>query len=40
MKVEVVRTHLSLFVRDPETSAHWYADVLGMHESARGTAGS
>jgi len=36
MKVEVVRTHLSLFVRDPETSARWYADVLGMHESARG----
>jgi catechol-2,3-dioxygenase len=36
MKVEVVRTHLSLFVTDPEASALWYADVLGMHESARG----
>ncbi|MCP2073211.1 UNVERIFIED_ORG: catechol-2,3-dioxygenase [Pseudomonas lini] len=36
MKVEVVRTHLSLFVSDPEASARWYADVLGMHESARG----
>ncbi|WNW09889.1 VOC family protein [Pseudomonas sp. DTU_2021_1001937_2_SI_NGA_ILE_001] len=36
MKVEIVRTHLSLFVRDPEVSARWYADVLGMHESARG----
>lgn len=36
MKVEIVRTHLSLFVTDPERSAQWYADVLGMHESARG----
>ncbi|UFH50404.1 VOC family protein [Pseudomonas sp. KNUC1026] len=36
MKVEIVRTHLSLFVTDPEVSARWYADVLGMHESARG----
>lgn len=36
MKVEIVRTHLSLFVTDPERSALWYADVLGMHESARG----
>lgn len=36
MKVEVVRTHLSLFVRDPAHSARWYADILGMHESARG----
>ena len=36
MKVEIVRTHLSLFVTDPEISAKWYADVLGMHESARG----
>lgn len=38
MKVEVVRTHLSLFVSDPDASALWYADVLGMHESARGEA--
>ncbi|MDR0278701.1 MAG: VOC family protein [Paucimonas sp.] len=36
MKVEIVRTHLSLFVTDPERSAAWYAEVLGMHESARG----
>ncbi|WP_437881652.1 VOC family protein [Pseudomonas sp. LRF_L74] len=36
MKIEIVRTHLSLFVTDPEVSAPWYADVLGMHESARG----
>ncbi|MBW5287259.1 VOC family protein [Burkholderia gladioli] len=32
----VQRTHLSLFVRDPERSAQWYADVLGMEETARG----
>ncbi|MDZ5602831.1 VOC family protein [Pseudomonas sp. RP23018S] len=38
MKVEIVRTHISLFVSDPEASGHWYADVLGMHESARGPA--
>lgn len=35
MKLEVVRTHLALFVTDPEASARWYADVLGMHETAR-----
>jgi len=35
MKVEVVCTHLSLFVSNPEASARWYADVLGMQESAR-----
>ncbi|MEV4976666.1 VOC family protein [Streptomyces scopuliridis] len=32
----VVRTHLSLFVRDPEASAVWYQDVLGMEVTARG----
>jgi len=32
----IVRTHLSLFVRDPEASAQWYADVLGMKITARG----
>ena len=32
----IVRTHLSLFVRDPFTSAQWYVDVLGMEETARG----
>ncbi len=36
MKVEVLRTHLSLWVSDPDVSALWYADILGMHESARG----
>lgn len=30
------RTHLSLFVRDPEASADWYADVLNMEVTARG----
>ncbi|HKS99708.1 MAG TPA: VOC family protein [Rugosimonospora sp.] len=32
----IVRTHLSLFVRDPESSARWFADVLGMKVTARG----
>ena len=32
----IARTHLSLFVRDPEASAQWYADVLGMKITARG----
>lgn len=36
MNIEIVRTHLSLFVSDPDRSALWYADILGMHESARG----
>ncbi|QZI73086.1 VOC family protein [Pseudomonas protegens] len=36
MKVEVIRTHLSLFVSDPKVSARWYAEIMGMHESARG----
>lgn len=35
MALEVVRTHLALLVSDPEASAHWYADVLGMQEAAR-----
>lgn len=35
MKPKVVCTHLSLFVSDPDVSAKWYADVLGMRESAR-----
>lgn len=30
------RTHLSLFVRDPDTSAQWYEDVLGMEVTGRG----
>jgi catechol-2,3-dioxygenase len=35
VKVEVVCTHLALFVSNVEISARWYADVLGMQESAR-----
>lgn len=35
MKAKVLCTHLSLFVSDPDASARWYADVLGMRESAR-----
>lgn len=38
MNFKVVRTHLSLFVRDPEASAKWYSNVLGMVEHARGPA--
>jgi catechol 2,3-dioxygenase len=36
MKANVVCTHLSLFVSDPDASARWYTDALGMQESARG----
>lgn len=35
MELKVVRNHLALLVADPEASARWYADVLGMHETAR-----
>ncbi len=35
MKPKVLATHLSLFVSNIEASARWYADVLGMRESAR-----
>ena len=35
MKPKVLCTHLSLFVSDPDASARWYAEVLGMRESAR-----
>lgn len=35
-KPVIARTHLSLFVRDPEASAAWFADVLGMEITARG----
>lgn len=31
----IQRTHLALFVRDPDVSGAWYADVLGMIETAR-----
>ncbi|MBZ3906339.1 VOC family protein [Streptomyces griseiscabiei] len=36
IRPRVVRTHLSLFVRDPEALAVWYQDVLGMEVTARG----
>ncbi|MDP4501918.1 VOC family protein [Nonomuraea turcica] len=36
VKPRVRRTHLSLFVLDPEASAKWYEDVLGMEVTARG----
>ena len=35
-KPVIVRTHLSLLVRDPEASARWFADVLNMKITARG----
>lgn len=35
IRPRVVRTHLSLFVRNPEASALWYQDVLGMEVTAR-----
>jgi len=36
MTPRIVRTHIALLVTDPEASARWYADILGMHETARG----
>jgi len=36
VRPRIRRTHLSLFVRDPESSAKWYEDVLGMEITARG----
>lgn len=36
IRPRVRRTHLSLFVRDPEASARWYEDVLGMEVTGRG----
>ena len=36
VKPRIIRTHLSLFVRDPEASAEWFADVLDMKVTARG----
>ena len=35
MKVKINRTHISLFVSDPNASADWYADVLSMEKNAR-----
>lgn len=34
MKIKVNRTHLALFVTDPEVSAQWYEDILGMERMA------
>ncbi|HLK02292.1 MAG TPA: VOC family protein [Streptosporangiaceae bacterium] len=36
VKPVIIRTHLSLYVRDPEISANWFADVLDMKVTARG----
>ncbi|HZR50553.1 MAG TPA: VOC family protein [Streptosporangiaceae bacterium] len=36
VKPVIIRTHLSLLVRDPEVSATWFADVLDMKITARG----
>ena len=36
VKPVIIRTHLSLLVRDPEVSAKWFADVLDMKITARG----
>ncbi|MCA6215570.1 VOC family protein [Ideonella sp. B7] len=35
MKPTIVRNHIALFVSDPDASARWYADVLGMQECGR-----
>ena len=35
MKPKINRTHISLFVTDPEVSARWYKDILGMEEGGR-----
>jgi catechol 2,3-dioxygenase len=34
-KPVIKRTHLALFVRDPDASGKWYGEVLGMEETAR-----
>jgi catechol 2,3-dioxygenase len=34
MKIRVNRTHIALLVCDPERSARWYEDVLGMERTA------
>lgn len=36
VKPVIIRTHLSLLVRDPELSAKWFAGVLDMKITARG----
>jgi catechol-2,3-dioxygenase len=36
IRPDIYRTHLALLVRDPFMSCHWYRDVLGMIETARG----
>jgi len=34
-KPRIVRTHVALYVSDPDASGRWYAEVLGMEEVAR-----
>lgn len=36
VRPRILRTHLSLFVKDPFVSGPWYEDILGMQETARG----
>ncbi|WP_423787385.1 VOC family protein, partial [Klebsiella pneumoniae] len=38
IKIERI-AHIVLFVADPEASARWYCDVLGMEISARAADG-
>jgi len=33
VNVKVVRTHIALFVTDPERLAQWYEDLLGMERT-------
>ena len=35
MDIKVNRTHIALLVTDPDASALWYADILGMEQVAR-----
>ncbi|WP_428033323.1 VOC family protein [Amphritea sp.] len=35
MDIKVNRTHIALLVTDPEASALWYTDILGMEQVAR-----
>lgn len=35
VKPRIVRTHLALYVKDPEASARWYEEVLDMEVTAR-----
>jgi catechol 2,3-dioxygenase len=33
-KPRIARTHVALYVKDPEASGRWYAEVLGMEQVA------